>query len=120
MATTVQPIGTTRIAPSRKMNPRSRPIEVLLVEDNPADVRLTKEAFLEGRIANHLNVVHDGVEAVEYLQRRGQFRDATRPDLILLDLNLPRKSGREVLEEIKAEIKTTQEDILRLLAEVAG
>lgn len=85
------------------MNSRSKPIEVLLVEDNPADVRLTKEAFREGRIVNNLNVVHDGVEAVEYLTRRGPYKDAIRPDLILLDLNLPRKSGREVLEEIKAD-----------------
>ncbi len=80
-----------------------RPIEVLLVEDNPADVRLTQEAFKEGRVTNHLNVVNDGVEAMDFLHREGKYTAAPRPDLILLDLNLPRKNGREVLEEIKAD-----------------
>lgn len=81
----------------------TRPIEVLLVEDNPADVRLTEEAFKEGRVSNHLNVVSDGIEAMEFLRREGKFQTAPRPDLILLDLNLPRKNGREVLEEIKSD-----------------
>ena len=81
----------------------TRPIEVLLVEDNPADVRLTQEAFREGRAANHLSVVSDGVEALEFLHRTGNYTNAPRPDLILLDLNLPRKNGREVLEEIKSD-----------------
>jgi len=85
------------------MGGHSRPIEVLLVEDNPADVRLTQEAFKEGRVTNHLNVVHDGVEAMEFLRRHGPYEGSPRPDLILLDLNLPKKSGREVLEEIKAD-----------------
>src|ERR1700730_9016946 len=85
------------------MGVSTRPIEVLLVEDNPADVRLTQEAFREGRVANHLNVVSDGVEALEFLHRTGDYTSAPRPDLILLDLNLPRKNGREVLEEIKAD-----------------
>jgi two-component system, chemotaxis family, response regulator Rcp1 len=85
------------------MQTRVTPIEVLLVEDNPADVRLTQEAFRECRIANNLRVVQDGVEAMEYLARRGRYKDAPRPDLVLLDLNLPRKSGREVLEEIKSD-----------------
>ncbi len=80
-----------------------RPIEVLLVEDNPADVRLTEEAFKEGRVVNHLSVVSDGVEATEFLHRTGKYTAAPRPDLILLDLNLPRKSGREVLQEVKAD-----------------
>ncbi len=80
-----------------------RPIEVLLVEDNPADVRLTQEAFKEGRVTNHLNVVNDGVEAMDFLHHAGKYGAAPRPDLILLDLNLPRKNGREVLEEIKAD-----------------
>ena len=85
------------------MGVSTRPIEVLLVEDNPADVRLTQEAFREGRVANHLNVVSDGVEALEFLHQTGDYTNAPRPDLILLDLNLPRKNGREVLEEIKAD-----------------
>lgn len=85
------------------MGNHARPIEVLLVEDNPGDVRLTKEAMKEGRLINHLNVVSDGVEATDFLWRRGKFQTAPRPDLILLDLNLPRKNGREVLQEIKAD-----------------
>jgi len=85
------------------MGVSTRPIEVLLVEDNPADVRLTQEAFREGRVANHLNVVSDGVEALEFLHKTGKYTGVPRPDLILLDLNLPRKNGREVLEEIKSD-----------------
>jgi two-component system, chemotaxis family, response regulator Rcp1 len=80
-----------------------RPLEILLVEDNPADVRLTEEAFREGKIHNTLVVARDGVEAMDFLYRRGKYADAVRPDLILLDLNLPRKDGREVLAEIKAD-----------------
>lgn len=78
-----------------------RPVEILLVEDNPADVRLTIEALREGKVRNNLSVVKDGVEAIEFLRRRGPYGEAPRPDLILLDLNLPRKDGREVLGEIK-------------------
>ena len=77
--------------------------DILMVEDNPADVRLTQEAFRNGKIHNTLSVARDGVEAIDYLHRRGRFADAPRPDLILLDLNLPRKNGREVLAEIKAD-----------------
>lgn len=80
-----------------------RPVEVLLVEDNPGDVRLTQEAFKDGRLLVNISVVVDGVEAMEFLHRRGSFENAPRPELILLDLNLPRKSGREVLSEIKAD-----------------
>jgi chemotaxis family two-component system response regulator Rcp1 len=82
---------------------RLRPIEILLVEDNPGDVRLTVEALREGRVPNNLHVASDGVEALEFLRRAGQFANAPRPDMVLLDLNLPRKDGREVLAEIKAD-----------------
>jgi chemotaxis family two-component system response regulator Rcp1 len=79
----------------------SQPVEILLVEDNPGDVRLTVEALKEGRFCNKLNVAKDGVEALAYLRREGRYATVVRPDLILLDLNLPRKDGREVLAEIK-------------------
>jgi CheY-like chemotaxis protein len=81
----------------------SRPAEILLVEDNPADVRLTREALSSDHLWNHLNTAKDGVEAMAYLRREGKFASAARPDLILLDLNLPKKDGREVLAEIKAD-----------------
>jgi two-component system, chemotaxis family, response regulator Rcp1 len=79
------------------------PIEVLLVEDNPGDVRLTREVLREGRIRNTLNVVGDGVEALRFLRREEPYADAPAQDLILLDLNLPKKDGREVLAEIKSD-----------------
>jgi CheY-like chemotaxis protein len=78
------------------------PIEVLLVEDSPGDVRLTVEAFKTAKMHINLQVVHDGTEAMEYLKREGKHAGALRPDLVLLDLNLPKKDGREVLGEIKA------------------
>jgi len=81
----------------------TRPLEILMVEDSAADVRLTREAFKEGKILNHLSVVKDGVEAMAFLRRREPYADAPRPDLVLLDLNLPRKDGREVLAEVKAD-----------------
>jgi chemotaxis family two-component system response regulator Rcp1 len=80
-----------------------RPVEILLVEDNPGDVRLTIEALRDSKVRNTLSVARDGVEALEYLRRAGAFANVVRPDLILLDLNLPRKDGREVLAEIKAD-----------------
>ena len=87
------------------MNPRpaTQPIEVLLVEDNPGDVRLTREALRDGKVHNNLSVVPDGVEALAFLRREGKYADAPRPDVILLDLNLPKKDGREVLQDIKAD-----------------
>jgi CheY-like chemotaxis protein len=100
-------------------------IEILLVEDSPADVLLTREAFEQNRIVNRIHVAEDGVQAMDFLYRRGEYASAPRPDLILLDLNLPRKNGREVLAEIKADpdlrkipivVLTTsnaEEDILR-------
>jgi len=81
----------------------SRPAEILLVEDNSADVRLTREALREGKLHNKLHVATDGVDAMAFLRREGPYADAVRPDLILLDLNLPKKDGREVLEDIKAD-----------------
>jgi chemotaxis family two-component system response regulator Rcp1 len=85
-----------------------RPIEILLVEDNPGDVRLTIEALRESKVRNNLKVAADGVKAMSYLRREGEYADVERPDLILLDLNLPRKDGRQVLAVIKAdpELKT--------------
>ena len=100
-------------------------IEVLLVEDDEGDVVMTREALAEGKVVNRLHVVGDGVEAIEFLRREGTYADAPRPDLILLDLNLPRRDGREVLAEVKGDpelrripvvVLTTsqaEEDILR-------
>jgi CheY-like chemotaxis protein len=100
-------------------------IQILLVEDDPGDVLITREAFAENKVRNHLSVVSDGETAMAFLRREGQFASAPRPDLILLDLNLPRKSGHEILAEVKSDanlqripvvILTTsdaEEDILR-------
>jgi len=79
----------------------AKPIEILMVEDNPGDIRLTKEALKEGKIINNLHIARDGVEAMEFLYKEGKYKNAIRPGLILLDLNLPGKSGHEVLAEIK-------------------
>jgi CheY-like chemotaxis protein len=84
------------------------PIEVLLVEDDPGDVLMTREAFADYMVGNRLTVVSDGAEALAYLHREGPFADAPRPDLILLDLNLPRRDGREVLADIKADEELQQ------------
>ena len=80
-----------------------RPIKILLVEDNPGDVRLIVEVLKENKVLNNLHVVEDGVEAMAFLRREGKYADAPRPDIILLDLNLPKKDGREVLAEIKTD-----------------
>jgi CheY-like chemotaxis protein len=77
------------------------PIEILLVEDNLGDVRLTQEVLNDGKVRNNMSVVKDGMDAVSFLQQTGEYADAPRPDIILLDLNLPKKDGREVLAEIK-------------------
>ena len=104
---------------------QGKPIEILLVEDNPGDARLTLEVFKEAKVLNNLNVAIDGVDALEFLRKQGKYQNAPRPDIILLDLNLPKKDGREVLAEIKADeelkripvvVLTTskaEEDILR-------
>lgn len=81
----------------------SRPVEILLVDDNPADVTLTQEAFSDNKLCNNLSVVNDGVEAMDFLRKSGQYASVPTPDIILLDLNMPRKDGREVLGEIKAD-----------------
>jgi two-component system, chemotaxis family, response regulator Rcp1 len=78
-----------------------KPMEILLVEDNPGDVRFTAEVLKEAQVSNNLSIAKDGVEAIAFLRREGQFVDAPRPDLILLDLNLPKKTGLEMLNEIK-------------------
>ncbi len=80
-----------------------RPVEILLVEDNPGDIRLTREALGEAKVRNNLHVATDGVEAMAFLRQQAPYANAARPDLVLLDLNLPRKDGREVLQEIKAD-----------------
>jgi two-component system, chemotaxis family, response regulator Rcp1 len=80
-----------------------KPINILLVEDNEPDVVLTQEAFKEAKISNSIYVVEDGVEALEFVRRQGKYTEAPRPDLILLDLNLPKKDGRAVLQEIKSD-----------------
>lgn len=81
----------------------ARPAEILLVEDSPGDARLMQEALREGKVANRVSVAKDGVEALKFLRREAPYTDAPRPDLILLDLNLPKKDGREVLAEIKVD-----------------
>jgi len=100
-------------------------INILLVEDNPGDARLAKEALKEGKVKNQLHIVNNGVAATDFLFKRNDYKDAPRPDLIILDLNLPKKDGREVLAEIKADenlkripiviltTSKTEEDILR-------
>jgi len=87
------------------MEKNTRPVNVLLVEDNPGDVRLTQEAFKEAKMSIKLDVTMDGAEAIKFLRKEGEYETAVTPDLILLDLNLPKKDGREVLREIKTDDK---------------
>lgn len=101
------------------------PVHILIVDDNRADIRLVQEMLKKGKTIINLHSALDGVEAIEYLRKKGKYKDASRPDLILLDLNMPRKDGREVLEEIKSDeelksipvivmtISKAEEDILR-------
>jgi two-component system, chemotaxis family, response regulator Rcp1 len=115
-----------RPVPEKAINANvGRPIEILLVEDSPADVAMTVAALREGRIANNLHVVGDGVAAMAFLRRQGKYADAPRPDLVILDLNLPKMDGREVLEQVKADddlkiipvvvltTSSSEEDVLR-------
>ncbi|ATW87262.1 CheY-like chemotaxis protein [Halohasta litchfieldiae] len=83
------------------MTDSDKTAEILLAEDNPGDVMLTKKALEKGKLANNLHVVTDGVEALEFLRREGEYEDSPRPDIILLDLNMPRKDGQDVLKELK-------------------
>ena len=107
------------------MDNKGRCIEILLIEDNPADIRLTKEIFKEAKINNNLNVVENGLEALEYLRKSSNYKNATKPDIIVLDLNMPKMDGREFLAKVKFDenfkripviVLTTsesEEDILR-------
>ena len=107
-------------------------VEILLVEDNEGDIRLTQEALKESKLDNQLSIVKDGEEALEFLHKKGKYKDAATPDLVLLDLNLPKKNGREVLEEVKRDpalamipivVLTTsqaEEDIVKVYAEHAN
>jgi chemotaxis family two-component system response regulator Rcp1 len=97
----------------------NKPVEILLVEDNPGDVRLTMEALKEGRLLNHVSVAEDGVEALAFLRQEGKYADEVRPDLILLDLNLPKKDGREVLAEIKEDPELRQIPVVVLTTSMA-
>lgn len=102
-----------------------RTVEILLVDDNPGDIRLTQEALKDSKVLNNLHVVEDGLEALNYLRKKGEFKNEVTPDLILLDLNLPKRNGREVLSEIKEDellkyipvviltISRAEEDILK-------
>ncbi len=106
-------------------NEMIHPIEILLVEDNPGDARLAKEALKESKLKNNLYIADDGVEAMDFLNKKGKYKDMPRPDLVILDLNLPRKDGREVLNDIKTDdnlkripvviltISKAEEDILK-------
>jgi CheY-like chemotaxis protein len=85
------------------MKKETKQVEILLVEDNPADVRLVREALKESKIFNNLSVVEDGVEAMDFLRKKSKYASSPRPHLILLDLNLPKKNGREVLSEVKSD-----------------
>ena len=95
------------------------PIEVLLVEDDPGDVLMTQEAFDEHKVGNRLTVVADGVEALAYLRREGKYAEAPRPDLVLLDLNLPRKNGLEVLDELRADPSLASMPVIVLTSSAA-
>jgi CheY-like chemotaxis protein len=109
-------------------NEKLRPIEILLVDDNPGDIRLTQEALKESKVLNNMHTVEDGMEALEFLRKEGRFKDVITPDIILLDLNLPKRNGREVLSEIKNDdvlkkipvviltISRAEEDILKSYA----
>ena len=95
------------------------PVDILLVEDNPGDIRLTQEAFKESRLTNELHIVEDGIAALDFLFQRNEHADAPRPDLILLDLNLPRKNGDEVLKEMRDEPELHRIPVVMLTSSAA-
>jgi chemotaxis family two-component system response regulator Rcp1 len=101
-------------------DPNGQAINILLVEDNPGDVRLTVEALKEGKVYNRLHIAKDGMEAMEFLNRAGKYYDVPRPDLILLDLNLPKKDGHEVLAEIKEDPLLKRIPVVVLTGSKAG
>ena len=101
------------------MHPQQHPVRILLVEDNPGDVRLTMEAFKDGKVGNPMDVVKDGVEALAYLRQEGAYSDKPLPDLILLDLNLPRMDGREVLAAVKADSRLKRIPVVVLTTSAA-
>ena len=101
-------------------DPDGQAINILLVEDNPGDVRLTVEALKEGKVRNQLHIAKDGMEAMDFLHRRGNYSDVPRPDLILLDLNLPKKDGHEVLAEIKEDPELKRIPVVVLTGSKAG
>lgn len=101
------------------LEPIGKPVEILLIEDNEGDVRLTREGFRDGKVSNNLHVVGDGERALAFLRKQGEFADAPRPDLVLLDLNLPRKDGREVLAEMKADPSLSRIPVVILTASEA-
>ena len=98
------------------MRENTKPVEILMVEDNPGDVRLTQEALKDVKFLINLDVTNDGVEAMAFLRRKGKYADKPRPDLILLDLNLPKKNGREVLKEIKEDLDLRRIPVVVLTA----
>jgi chemotaxis family two-component system response regulator Rcp1 len=101
-------------------DPDGQAINILLVEDNPGDVRLTIEALKEGKVRNQLHIAKDGMEAMDFLHRKGNYSDVPRPDLILLDLNLPKKDGHEVLAEIKEDPELKRIPVVVLTGSKAG
>jgi two-component system, chemotaxis family, response regulator Rcp1 len=99
--------------------PPGDPVQILLVEDSPGDIRLTREVLRDARIANELHIVGDGEAAMSFLRRKGEYANARRPDLILLDLNLPRKDGREVLGELKDDAELHRIPVIVLTTSAA-
>jgi two-component system, chemotaxis family, response regulator Rcp1 len=102
------------------VHPSSEAVQILLVEDSPGDIRLTREVLRDAKIANELHIVGDGEHAMAYLRREGDYANAPRPDLILLDLNLPRKDGREVLAELNADPHLHKIPVIVLTTSAAG